>query len=78
MENQPKNRYNSAKRLIKKRLPILQWLPEYNGEKLASDMIAGITVGLTVMPQGLAYAALAGLQPQVNKKQIPLMNDDFF
>lgn len=51
---------------VKKRIPILKWLPEYNSEKLVSDMIAGITVGLTVMPQGLAYAALAGLPTQVS------------
>lgn len=48
-----------------KRLPILSWLPKYNSEKAISDAIAGITVGLTVMPQGLAYAILAGLEPQV-------------
>lgn len=30
----------------------------------AADLIAGITVGLTVLPQGLAYATLAGLEPQ--------------
>lgn len=29
------------------------------------DLIAGLTVGLTVIPQGLAYAVVAGLQPQV-------------
>lgn len=29
-------------------------------------MIAGFTVGLTVMPQALAYATIAGLEPQVN------------
>ena len=28
-------------------------------------MIAGLTVGLTVIPQGLAYSVIAGLPPQV-------------
>lgn len=51
--------------MVKKRIPITKWLPDYNSEKLICDMIAGITVGLTVMPQGLAYATLAGLEPQV-------------
>uniref|UniRef100_A0A2M4CBI8 Putative secreted protein n=1 Tax=Anopheles marajoara TaxID=58244 RepID=A0A2M4CBI8_9DIPT len=32
---------------------------------MVADLIAGITVGLTVLPQGLAYATLAGLEPQV-------------
>lgn len=54
----------TLKNFIKKRLPILSWLPNYNSEKAISDAIAGITVGLTVMPQGLAYAILAGLEPQ--------------
>lgn len=48
-----------------KRLPITSWLPSYNSEKAVADFIAGITVGLTVIPQALAYATLAGLNPQV-------------
>ncbi|XP_001607795.1 sodium-independent sulfate anion transporter [Nasonia vitripennis] len=50
--------------MLRRRLPICAWLPTYNSDKLFSDAIAGITVGLTVMPQGLAYATLAGLEPQ--------------
>ena len=34
---------------------------EYSGQKAIQDIIAGLTVGLTVIPQGLAYAVLAGL-----------------
>lgn len=52
------------RKFLKKRVPILSWLPNYNSDKLISDAIAGVTVGLTVMPQGLAYATLAGLEPQ--------------
>lgn len=52
-------------KIVHKRLPIFQWAPQYNSHKLVSDCIAGITVALTVMPQGLAYATLAGLEPQV-------------
>ncbi|XP_017892171.1 sodium-independent sulfate anion transporter [Ceratina calcarata] len=51
-------------KFIKKRIPIVGWLPNYNTEKFLNDAIAGVTVGLTVMPQGLAYATLAGLEPQ--------------
>lgn len=51
-------------RLLHKRLPVTKWLPEYNSEKAIADLIAGITVGLTVIPQALAYATLAGLEPQ--------------
>ncbi|XP_037815518.1 sodium-independent sulfate anion transporter [Lucilia sericata] len=45
-------------------LPGLKWLKGYTGQDAVSDLIAGITVGLTVLPQGLAYATLAGLEPQ--------------
>lgn len=39
-------------------------MPSYSTDKGISDLIAGVTVGLTVMPQSLAYATLAGLEPQ--------------
>lgn len=45
-------------------LPILSWMPRYNSHKFICDLIAGVTVGLTVIPQSLAYATLAGLEPQ--------------
>ncbi len=54
----------STKHLYKK-LPILEWLPKYNLEKAVADFIAGITVGLTVIPQGIAYALVANMDPQV-------------
>lgn len=54
-----------TKKQLLKRLPILEWLPKYNGEKAVSDLIAGITVGLTVIPQAIAYADVANLPPQV-------------
>ena len=46
------------------RLPIVKWLPKYSFHSLQCDFIAGITVGLMVIPQGLAYAVIAGLPPQ--------------
>ncbi|XP_022830956.1 sodium-independent sulfate anion transporter-like [Spodoptera litura] len=49
----------------KRRLPITIWLPKYSFEYLLRDAIAGITVGLTSIPQGIAYAMVAGLPPQV-------------
>ncbi|XP_050345904.1 sodium-independent sulfate anion transporter-like [Nymphalis io] len=67
MSSPSKKRYKKqtwCSRLMHKRLPIIQWLPEYNSEKALADFIAGVTVGLTVIPQALAYATLAGLPPQ--------------
>ena len=52
------------KKNVRKKLPILDWLPQYNADSGVSDMIAGVTVGLTVIPQGIAYAVVAGLPPQ--------------
>jgi len=54
------------KKNILKKFPILSWLPKYNTSKAISDTIAGITVGMTLIPQGLAMAAVAGLPMQVN------------
>ncbi|XP_062533375.1 sodium-independent sulfate anion transporter-like isoform X2 [Armigeres subalbatus] len=53
-----------SEKMIKKRLPILSWLPHYNRQYLVQDIVAGLTVGLTVIPQGIAYAVVAGLEPQ--------------
>ncbi|XP_019869621.2 sodium-independent sulfate anion transporter-like [Aethina tumida] len=55
---------DSAFTFLKQRVPIVQWGPNYTTNKLISDLIAGFTVGLTVMPQALAYATLGGLEPQ--------------
>lgn len=52
--------------VTKKFIPILSWLPHYNFQDLKGDLIAGFTVGLTVVPQGLALAQLANLPPQVS------------
>uniref|UniRef100_A0A336M1R8 CSON010405 protein n=1 Tax=Culicoides sonorensis TaxID=179676 RepID=A0A336M1R8_CULSO len=49
---------------VEKVIPGARWLRGYNVEYAVSDLIAGITVGLTLLPQGLAYATLAGLPPQ--------------
>ncbi|KAH8263339.1 hypothetical protein KR044_007579 [Drosophila immigrans] len=49
---------------LKKRLPILKWLPKYNRSDALGDLIAGLTVGLTVIPQGLAYSGVVGLPAQ--------------
>ena len=52
------------KKHLSRKLPILDWLPRYDLSSGISDLIAGLTVGLTVIPQGIAYAIVAGLPPQ--------------
>lgn len=51
--------------LIETIFPIVKWIKNYSTQFALLDFIAGITVGLTVLPQALAYATLAGLEPQV-------------
>nr|XP_012233809.1 PREDICTED: sodium-independent sulfate anion transporter-like [Linepithema humile] len=49
---------------VAKYVPVLEWLPRYTRLEAVSDLIAGITLGLTMIPQSIAYAALAGLTAQ--------------
>ncbi|XP_037293830.1 sodium-independent sulfate anion transporter [Manduca sexta] len=51
-------------RVLRKRLPILQWAPRYDRLTAAADLVAGVTLGLTLVPQSIAYAALANLPVQ--------------
>ncbi|CAG9532095.1 unnamed protein product [Cercopithifilaria johnstoni] len=45
-------------------LPILQWLPRYNWKTDAiHDIVGGLTLGVMHVPQGIAYARLAGVDP---------------
>lgn len=51
------------KNLLKKYFPILKVIKEYNFDKLKADAISGSTVGVVLIPQGMAYAVIAGLPP---------------
>lgn len=49
---------------MKRWIPILEWLPNYNIKaNLKADVIGGFTVGVVLIPQGIAYALIAGLPP---------------
>jgi sulfate permease, SulP family len=45
-------------------IPILAWLPSYKRAWLVADIIAGLTLWGLVMPEGMAYAGIAGLPAQ--------------
>jgi SulP family sulfate permease len=49
--------------MLKQYFPILQWLPGYKKSYLSGDIGAGLTVGIMLIPQGMAYAMIAGLPP---------------
>lgn len=48
---------------FKKYLPIAEWLPRYTKAQWKGDLSAGLTVGVMLIPQGMAYAMIAGLPP---------------
>lgn len=49
----------------RRKLPCIDWARNYDSHCLKGDLIAGLTTALTVIPQGIGYAMLAGLQLQV-------------
>lgn len=51
-------------RFLRARFPVLVWICSYRLENLVGDTIAGVTTALTVIPQGIGYAPLAGLPLQ--------------
>lgn len=53
-----------ARALLARRLPVLRWARRYDRTRAAADAVAGVTLGLTLVPQSIAYAALANLPVQ--------------
>ncbi|MGB5372062.1 MAG: SulP family inorganic anion transporter, partial [Flavobacteriaceae bacterium] len=48
---------------MRKFLPFLGWLSHYKKSDFPKDVVAGLTVGIILVPQGMAYAMIAGLPP---------------
>ncbi|XP_030625582.1 solute carrier family 26 member 10 [Chanos chanos] len=50
--------------LLKERVPIFDWLPKYKLRKwILGDIVAGLTVGILHIPQGMAFALLTSVAP---------------
>ena len=49
---------------MRRRLPILEWLPRYDRTWLRGDVAAGIAVTALVVPKNLGYAGIAGVPLQ--------------
>ncbi|HYI25448.1 MAG TPA: sulfate permease [Thermomicrobiales bacterium] len=49
---------------VASRFPILDWGRRYDRKLLRPDLIAGVTVAAFAIPEDVAYASLAGLEPQ--------------
>jgi len=48
---------------LEKRCPVMTWIPSYKSEGFKGDLIAGLSVGLMMVPQSIAHAAIAGISP---------------
>jgi len=45
-------------------LPFLLWWPEVNRTTVRADAVAGLTGAIVVLPQGVAFATIAGMPPE--------------
>jgi high affinity sulfate transporter 1 len=57
---------------IKTYLPILAWLPKYQGGWLRGDIIAALTVWALLVPEAMAYAGIAGVPAEAGLYAAPL------
>ena len=51
------------RRFLQNRIPLVQSLKHYTRSLFMDDLIAGLTVAIMLVPQGMAYAFLAGMPP---------------
>lgn len=61
--------------MLKKIIPAIDWLSHYHKNDLRGDLSAGLIVAVMLIPQGMAYAMLAGLPPEIGlyASTIPLI-----
>ena len=50
--------------MVRRLLPILTWLPNYNWKEIRFDVIAGIAVAGLIIPESMGIAGVAGVEPQ--------------
>jgi len=55
---------NQCNLLLVRLLPFLRWWPQVTRHTLRADAIAGLTGAVIVLPQGVAFATIAGLPPE--------------
>ena len=56
---------NSVINFMRGYLPILDWTSSYSKNQLSGDINAGLVTAIMLVPQGMAYAMLMGLPPQI-------------
>lgn len=60
----PPSRFERVQKVLPLLFPFLGWWPLVNRRTLRADLWAGLTGAVIVLPQGVAFAAIAGLPPQ--------------
>lgn len=50
---------------ISRLFPIAGWLPDCTAKILRTDVVAGLAVAGLLIPEGMAYAGIAGVPPQM-------------
>lgn len=64
MSSQPTSNCSDHKPWLTRLVPALDWLRHYERKHLSGDTLAGVIVATLLIPQGMAYALLAGLPLQ--------------
>ncbi len=59
----PRSSLDRVRDVVPRLLPFLAWWPMVNRRTLKADLWAGLTGAVIVLPQGVAFAAIAGLPP---------------
>lgn len=54
---------DGIRKIILRRVPVIDWIGSYQINNFASDFIAGLTMGVYNVPQAMSYSILAGLPP---------------
>lgn len=49
---------------LRRLMPFLLWLPHVNRASLRDDLVAALTGAIVVLPQGVAFATIAGMPPE--------------
>ena len=58
--------------MTRRLLPFLGWLPLVNRGTIRDDTMAGLTGAIVVLPQGVAFATIAGMPPETGLYAAPL------
>lgn len=55
---------SASTRYLIQKVPAVQWISNYSPRWIINDFIAGLTVGVILVPQALAYAKIASIPLQ--------------